>query len=122
MNKKFLYFMQETDGAFDTADDAYCVPVEQFKGFKIPTSSPTTSLQMEFVPMEDSVDAAAANDTVVLTITANKHKEVMEAIVDKINEVDGPRTDNFIVIADDSNSLYAISDITACAITVTAGN
>ena len=31
--EKFLYFMEQTDGAFDAAQDAVCYPVSSFQGF-----------------------------------------------------------------------------------------
>ena len=33
-NEKYLYFMEETDGAFDAANDAVCVPLSRLKGFR----------------------------------------------------------------------------------------
>ena len=75
---------------------------------------------MEFDPMigynGSHDDNTFVADSVELTITSNKHKEVIEAI---LNLIHGTHSDGFIVVADDSNSVYASSFITACAITVT---
>ena len=122
LSGRMLYFMEETDGAFDAANDCVAIPVERFKGFTNKSgSSATTELTMEFDPMIGYSgahdDATFVADSVELTITSNKHKEVIEDILALIH---GTHSDGFIVIADDSNSVYASSHITACAITVTA--
>ena len=123
LSGKILYFMEETDGAFDAANDCMAVPVERFKGFR-QAGTTVTELTMEFDPMLGYAagDAAGSHDdtfvadSVVLTITANKHKEVMDDILGLIH---GTHSDGFIVIADGSNSVFASSHITACAITIT---
>jgi len=114
MAEKFLYFMEETDGAFDAANDAMCRPVSEFRGFGIIAS--TTSLELHFNSMLGTGADIAAVDKVVLTVTANKQKEIMDSIVQAINFAKDP----FIVVCDGSNSLFINSDVTACAITVTA--
>ena len=122
LSGKMLYFMEQTDGAFDAANDAMAVPVERFKGFR-QAGTTTTELAMEFDPMLGYIsdDTAGDNtftaDSVVLTITAHKQKEVM---ADILNLIHGTHSDGFIVVADDSNSVYASDYITACAITITA--
>ena len=119
LSGKMLYFMEQTDGAFDAANDCMAVPVERFKGFRVSTTN-TTDLAMEFDPMIGYSgahdDATFVADSVLLTITANKHKEVMDDI---LNLIHGTHSDGFIVIADDSNSKYASIHITACAVTIT---
>ena len=124
LSGKMLYFMEQTDGAFDAANDCMAVPLERFKGFRnVSGSSATTELTMEFDPMLGYIsdDTAGDNtftaDSVELTITSNKQKEVMQDI---LNLIHGTHSDGFIVIADDSNSVYASTHITACAITITA--
>jgi hypothetical protein len=117
-----LYFMEETDGAFDEANDCVAIPVERFKGFTNKSgSSAVNELTMEFDPMlgysGSHDDATFVADSVELTIADNKHKEVIEDILALIH---GTHSDGFIVIADDSNSVYASSHITGCAITITA--
>jgi len=115
--EKFLYFMEETDGAFDAANDAYCPSFSKFRGF-VSTGS-TTTLELQFDSMLGEGADIAACDKVTLTVTANKQKEVMQDIVAKINA--HPNGDPFIVIGDDSNSVYASANISAVAsITVTA--
>jgi hypothetical protein len=58
----------------------------------------------------------AEHDSVALTVTADSEKTVFSSIVSKINA--HPNGDPFIVIADDVNSIYADSNISACAITL----
>jgi len=122
LSGRMLYFMEQTDGAFDAANDCVAIPVERFKGFtNVSGSSAVDELTMEFDPMlgmvEENNDTTFVADSIELTIADNKHKEVMEDI---LNLIHGTHSDGFIVIADDSNSVYASSHITACAITVVA--
>ena len=122
LSGRMLYFMEQTDGAFDAANDCVAIPVERFKGFTNKSgSSAVNELTLEFDPMLGYLgshdDASFTADSVELTITDNKHKEVIEDILALIH---GTHSDGFIVIADDSNSVYASDHITACAITVTA--
>tara|TARA_Y100001938_G_scaffold141791_1_gene212110 strand:- start:450 stop:848 length:399 start_codon:yes stop_codon:yes gene_type:complete len=120
---KMLYFMEETDGAFDAANDCVAIPVERFKGFRnVSDTAAVNELTMEFDPMIGYSgahdDATFVADNVKLEITDNKHKEVMEDI---LNLIHGTHSDGFIVVADDSNSVYASANIIACtAITITA--
>jgi len=116
--EKYLYFMEETDSAFDAANDAMCRPLSTFRGFGIIAS--TTSLEMHFDSMLGTGADIAAVDKVVLTVTANTQKKVMKDIARVINAPGIGNKDGFIVISDDSNSVFASSDITGCAITVTA--
>ena len=119
---KMLYFMEDTDGAFDAANDCVAIPVERFKGFRnVSATAAVNELTMEFDPMLGYSgahdDATFVADSVELTITDNKHKEVMEDI---LNLIHGTHSDGFIVISDDSNSVFASDYITGCAITITA--
>jgi len=122
LSGKILYFMEQTDGAFDAANDCMAVPVERFKGFR--ANGTATQLLMEFDPMLGYAagDAAGSHDdtfvadSVLLTVTTNKHKEVMDDILGLIHDV---HSDGFIVIADGSNSVFASPFITACAVTIT---
>ena len=109
MNKKFLYFQRgpETIGAY---------PVENLVAM---FESGATAVKLFLKSrLGANADGVTANDTVELTVTSGKAKEVMQAIVEKINEVDGPRTDDFIVIADNTNQVYLTADITDVAETI----
>ena len=114
----YLYFMEETDGAFDAANDAMCRPLSQFRGFGIVAS--TTTLELHFDSMLGTGADIAAVDKVVLTVTANTQKSVIQYLVQLFNGAKSPTSDGFLVISDDSNSVFAHPDITGCAITVTA--
>ena len=57
--------MEETDGAFDAANDAMCRPLSEFRGFGIVAS--TTQLEMHFDSMLGTGADIAAVDKVVLT-------------------------------------------------------
>tara|TARA_R100001198_G_C5040959_1_gene101730 strand:+ start:118 stop:480 length:363 start_codon:yes stop_codon:yes gene_type:complete len=115
MNDKYLYFMEETDGAFDAAADAVTYPLSAFRGFY--ATGTTTTLEMHFTPLLDH-GGEDASDKVTLTITANKQKEVIAALTRLFSAQ--PANDPFIVVADDSNSVFAHADITGCANAVTA--
>ena len=116
MATQCLYFMEETDGAFDAAYDSYCPNVSRFRGFN--STGTTTTMQLQFdSSLGEGADIAAC-DSVLLTITANKQKEVMQDIIAAINA--HPNGDPFIVVSDDSNSVFASQYITGCAITLTS--
>ena len=134
--EKYLYFCKGgTDLAFNAAHDVAVYPVSSFRGFTN-QSTTQTHLAMCFKPIEGEVGDADGggddvNDVVTLTITANKHKEVIEAI---LAAMDAPKVSgtgkSMVVIADimlqeflsvgpdSSGTAVAISDI---SITVQAG-
>ena len=103
---KFLIFI-------DGADDAAMYPAENLLACTVAADS---TLLMKFKSSIGSggTDGASA-DTVTLTITADKEKEVFNAIAKNIAD---PYGDSNLVIADDVNSVYINSNITACAITL----
>jgi hypothetical protein len=102
---KFLVFI-------DGADDAACYPLANLLGI---TCASDGAVLMKF---KSSVGGGtgAEHDSVALTVTADSEKTVFSSIVSKINA--HPNGDPFIVIADDVNSIYADSNISACAITL----
>ena len=104
-----LYFMEETDGAFDAANDGQAYPLSAFRGWY--GTGTTTTIKMQFDPLI-AHNAATTADSVTLTITANKQKEVIQDVTRAMNE--GPHSDGFIVISDDSNSVFASQYITGC--------
>ena len=90
--------------------------LSSFLGFKVSTAD-TASLGMNFASTIGSggTDGAAV-DVVDLTITAATHKKVIASICKAINSA--TFADNgMVVIADQLNSVFCDSDITACAIT-----
>ena len=120
VNEKYLYFMDESDGLFNTAYDSLCVPLSRLKGFR--ANGTTTQLEIELkalVGYADANDDTFVADHVTLTITANKHKEVIHDICAAINSArayDKP----MIAICDAANSVFASTHITGCATNVTA--
>ena len=120
VKEKYLYFMDESDGAFDTAFDSLCVPLSRLKGFR--AHGDTDKLEIELKPLvgyADNDDDTFVSDHVTLTITANKHKEVIHDICAAINSArayDKP----MIAICDATNSVFASTHITGCATNVTA--
>jgi hypothetical protein len=120
IKEKYLYFMDEADGLFNTAYDSLCVPLSRLKGFR--ANGTTTQLELELKPLlgyADSNDDTFTADHVTLTITENKQKEVIHDITAAINaarNIDKP----MIAICDAANSVFASSHITGCATNVTA--
>tara|TARA_R100000734_G_scaffold6429_1_gene5416 strand:- start:53 stop:424 length:372 start_codon:yes stop_codon:yes gene_type:complete len=119
IKEKYLYFMDESDGLFDTAFDSLCVPLSRLKGFR--AHGDTDKLEVELKPLRgyaDANDATLTADHVTLTITANKHKEVIQDIIAAINSArvyDKP----MVVVCDAANSVFASTHITGCATNVT---
>ena len=107
--------MEQTDGAFDAADDAVGFPLDSFIGFE--TNGTTTQLIMNFKGVRDSNTNAAVPDVALLTITANKQKEAMLEITQAINR----DRDGFVIVADGSNGgVFASQYVTAVALTLAA--
>ena len=86
VDEVLIYAASHSDGLFDTADTAYCVPWKKFRGFEFAASGDTTDLSLLFDPIRASASASADTDPDKLTllITANKQKEVCEAIIDAV--------------------------------------
>ena len=121
IKEKYLYFMDESDGLFNTAFDSLCVPLSRLKGFR--ANGTTTELEIELKALvgygNSSDDDTFTADHVTLTITANKQKEVIHDITAAINaarNIDKP----MIAICDAANSVFASTHITGCATNVTA--
>ena len=115
-NDTYLYFMEETDGAFDAANDAMCRPLSTFRGFGIVAS--TTTLELHFDSMLGTGADIAAVDKALLTVTANTQKAIIKSLTEQFNA--HPHAASMLVVSDDSNSVFAHPDITGVAITVTA--
>ena len=119
IKEKYLYFMDESDGAFDTAFDSLCVPLSRLKGFR--ANGTISQLEIELKPLRgyaDANDATLTADHVTLTIADNKHKEVIQDITAAINSArvyDKP----MVVVCDAANSVFASDHITGCATNVT---
>ena len=119
IKEKYLYFMDESDGLFDTAFDSLCVPLSRLKGFR--AEGNTDKLEVELKPLRgyaDSNDDTFTADHVTLTITANKHKEVIHDITAAINSA-RVYDKAMVVVCDAANSVFASKHITGCATNVT---
>ena len=114
---KFLYFA-DGNGANATGE-AVLMPLSAFRGAD-PIDA--TSLLLFFAPQQigDAVATGDVVDQVDLTITSNTHKKVLQDICKAINEQGIALGDGFINICDADNSVFASSDISACAITLAA--
>ena len=132
----YLYFRtQATLANDDDIAQSAMFPVSSFLGC-YPVSD--TTLKLHFKPMFFQNTAATRviqsdtasdqnsimvkqphdllTDTIVLTVTANTHKDVMSALANEMIKGPGAST-GFVVVADDisSGTTYLHKDITACA-------
>ena len=133
--EKYLYFNSNDTTAFDESDKCYCVPVSRFRGFNH-TSGSTSEITMAFEPVEgpielgDNLASADVSDLITLTITANKQKEVMEAILAAIDApkisghgktmitvADAPNSEFLSVDPDSSGTAVAISGVAISVLT-----
>jgi hypothetical protein len=101
---KFLIFI-------DGGDDAAMYPLENLLGITVAANG---TMLMKF---KSSIGGTLTGetDTVTLTITADTEKTVMQSIAKALAD---PSSDAGVIIADDVNSVYVDSNITACAITL----
>tara|TARA_R100001015_G_C4629020_1_gene189534 strand:- start:338 stop:667 length:330 start_codon:yes stop_codon:yes gene_type:complete len=104
LQEKFLIFI-------DAADDAAMYPLSNLLGITVASDG---QLLLKF---KSSVGGSTGteHDSVALTITADTEKAVMQSIAKACGDA---YSDAAIVIADDVNSVYVNSNITACAITL----
>lgn len=126
--EKFLYFQEAKSGGGSTVggDDVAMYSLSSFLGFDTQAGDTNaTTLNMRFKPMKRSglvtAEGAVAEDVdvIVLTVTANKQKSVMQAITDKINEPIS-RDKAFLVVADVAGSEFIHPDITSAVVTLRA--
>ena len=101
--EKFICFVSGTD-------DACMYPMSALRGLAVTAEA---TILMTFTSFRNAT-ADTDRDTVTITCTADKEKDVMEAIAQKINQ--GPHSDGFIVIADDVAGTYVHADLTSVAI------
>ena len=119
--KKFLIFNEGASAGVtgDAAHDVAAWPAESFIGFSN-ESTTATEVTMYFKSMEGYYDTDAdAFDDVVLTITENKHVEVMQDIVGAIN---GTHSSGAIVVSDAATSTFISEYITAAVVSVQAAD
>ena len=124
--RKYFYFRTEADE--DDDDDiarSLTIPCDNLVGM-FPTSN--TALTLTFKPVlrnvSDGQDGNVANnDTVILNVSSNQHKEVMGAIARAANATGPQYNDGFIVVADDATTdfdgttkaaIYLDANISSC--------
>jgi hypothetical protein len=95
--KRMLYFQTG-------ADDVTAFPADWI--YAIDAAS--TAVEVYFTGTGESTLLSSVG----LTVTAGQEENVVKAIIQTINS--GPHSDGVIVIADDANSVYCHSGITAC--------
>ena len=109
--KKFLYFATATPDDTASGEEAVLFPAERLLHFEMATS---TQLRCYFDAMQE-VEADGVNRTViVLTVTAGKHKEVLEAVSGALASAQAINNP-MVTIADSENGVFVHSGITACA-------
>jgi len=111
--ENYLYFAQG-DGANATSE-AVMYPVSAFRGADVASST----VQLWFTGAESSTQTAEDNeDLIALTITDGDQKAVLKTIAEKMagSHMQPP----FIVVADEDNSIFCHSSITAVEITLSA--
>lgn len=106
IQEKFLIFI-------DAADDAAMYPVSNLLAVTVAADA-TLLLKFKSSIGSGGTDGASA-DTVTLTVTADSEKTVMQSIANACADAYSAAS---VVIADDVNSVYVDSNITACAITL----
>ena len=123
--RKYFYF--RTEAAVGDDDDiatSLMIPVDAVKAM-YPTSD--TALTITFEPgirvRGEGANATGNftnNDSVILTVNTNSHREVMYAIAQAANATGPGYSDGVITVADDATddsnaaAVYLHSDITLC--------
>ena len=113
--EKYLYFRAVTDqDSDDGSDDSLYIPAKRVTGL-VPTSATVLTIFFESVLNESGnmiEDLDVISDSVALTCTQGKVKEVMRTIVAAINS-NKLYTDGIIVVADDVTTTHETSSASA---------
>ena len=130
--EKYLYFRTVADeDDDDAAADTLALPARRIVAMA-PSADTTITVWFESVNnmQTDGANELVLKDSAVITITAHRHKKVLQSIVRSING--GPHSDGFITVADDATTdfdgttrtaIYIDDDISAmAAITIAAAN
>ena len=109
--EKYLYFRAVTDQVNDDgSDDSIYVPAKRITGL-VPTSTTVLTIFFESVLNERSNGSDhedVISDSIAITCTQGKVKEVMRTIVAAINS-NHLYSDGVIVVADDVTTTYLTS-------------
>ena len=100
---KFLIFIDDTN-------DAAMYPLSSLLGVTVAGAGAV------IVKFKSSIGKSDGGDTVTLTCTADKELDVFKALASKIADIGSFSGSDSLVVCDDINSVFAHSDITACAI------
>jgi len=130
--EKYLYFRTVADeDDDDAAADTLALPARRIVAMA-PSADTTITVWFESVNnmQTDGANELVLKDSAVITVTAHRHKKVLQSIVRAING--GPHQSGFITVADDTTTdydgttraaVYIDNDITAmAAITIAAAN
>jgi len=130
--EKYLYFRTVADeDDDDAAADTLALPARRIVAMA-PSADTTITVWFESVNnmQTDGANELVLKDSAVITVTAHRHKKVLQSIVRSING--GPHSDGFITVADDATTdfdgttraaVYIDNDISAmAAITIAAAN
>ena len=130
--EKYLYFRTVADeDDDDAAADTLALPARRIVAMA-PSADTTITVWFESVNnmQTDGANELVLKDSAVITITAHRHKKVLQSKVRSING--GPHQVGFITVADDATTdfdgttraaIYIDSDISAmAAITIAAAN
>lgn len=130
--EKYLYFRTVADeDDDDAAADTLALPARRIVAMA-PSADTTITVWFESVNnmQTDGANELVLKDSAVITVTAHRHKKVLQSIVRSING--GPHSDGFITVADDATTdfdgttraaIYIDNDISAmAAITIAAAN
>ena len=130
--EKYLYFRTVADeDDDDAAADTLALPSRRIVAMA-PSADTTITVWFESVNnmQTDGANELVLKDSAVITVTAHRHKKVLQSIVRAING--GPHQSGFITVADDATTdydgttraaVYIDNDITAmAAITIAAAN
>ena len=113
--EKYLYFRAVTDqDSDDGSDDSIYVPAKRITGL-VPTSTTVLTIFFESVLNERSNGTDhedVISDSIAITCTQGKVKEVMATIVAAINS-NHLYSDGVIVVADDVTTTYLTSTASA---------
>ena len=114
--EKYLYFRAVTDqDSDDGSDDSLYIPAKRVTGL-VPTSATVLTIFFESVLNESGNaigdDEDVISDSVAITCTQGKVKEVMATIVAAINS-NHLYSDGVIVVADDVTTTYLTSTASA---------
>ena len=103
VDEVLIYAASHSDGLFDTADTAYCVPWRKFRGFEFAAGNDSTDLSLLFDNFRASASVAATTipDKITLIVLANTQKEVCKAILDAVWQA-ARSGSGFVTIADNA--------------------